>query len=58
MLRSMMIGLAIASLLQIGAGVFSPVDGMELAAQRIDWVQMQTDALSHIIANGFTLMLR
>ena len=56
MLRSMIIGLAIAAFLLVGDHSFSPADGVTLAAQRIDWVQVQTNALTRLIGNGFTLL--
>ena len=56
MLRSMIIGLAIAAILLVGDHSFSPADGVPLAAQRIDWVQVQTRALPRLIGNGCTLL--
>ena len=49
MLRSMIIGLAIAALLQLGAHCFAPLSGMALEAKHIDWVKVQTDALAHLV---------
>ncbi len=57
MLRSMIIGLAIAALLQVGARTVASTD-MTLAAKRIDWVQVQTNALAHMLCNGITLGTR
>lgn len=58
MLRSMIIGLSIAALLQFGASIVSPVENVALAAHRIDWVKLQTEALSRLVSKGFTLTLR
>ena len=58
MLRSMIIGLAIAAILQIGGYCVAPANGLSLAAQRIDWVQIQTKALERLIGNGFTSLTR
>lgn len=58
MLRSMIIGLAIAALLQVGGHRFVPPTGVTLTAQRIDWVTAQTDALGHLLCNGYTLLTR
>lgn len=58
MLRSMIIGLAIAAVLQIGCQSLSPVEGVTLAAKRIDWVQVQTDALARLVGTGFTSLTR
>ena len=57
MLRSMIIGLAIAALLQVGARTVASTD-MTLAAKRIDWVEVQTNALAHMLCNGITLRTR
>lgn len=58
MLRSMIIGLAIAALLQCGARPVASTHGVELAAHQIDWVQVQSEALAHLIADGYTLLAR
>jgi hypothetical protein len=58
MLRSMIIGLAIAALLQVGVQSFSPAAGLSLASNRIDWVAVQADAVTHLIDHGFTLFAR
>lgn len=58
MLRSMIIGLAIAAVLQCGARTVASTHGVALAAQRIDWVQTQSEALAHLIADGYTLLTR
>lgn len=58
MLRSMIIGLAIASLLQFGARTFAPPHAMALAAQRIDWVTMQAEAVDRLICRGYKLLTR
>lgn len=58
MLRSMIVGLAIAALLQLGDKAFSPVGEVTLAAQRIDWVKVQTEALERLIYLGYTLITR
>ncbi len=58
MLRSMIIGLAIAALLQVGGHRFAPPAGVSLTAQRIDWVAVQTNALTHLLRNGTLLLMR
>jgi hypothetical protein len=58
MLRSMIIGLAIAALLQFGGYSFVPPTGVALTAQRIDWVTAQTNALTHLLCDGYTLLTR
>lgn len=57
MLRSMIIGLAIAALLQMGARTVASTNGVALAKQ-IDWVQVQSDALAHLICSGSTFFTR
>jgi len=57
MLRSMIIGLAIAALLQVGARTVASANGVAFA-QQIDWVQIQTNALAHLIYNGCALLAR
>ena len=58
MLRSMIIGLAIAALLQFGGYSFAPLAGVSLTAQPIDWVAAQTTALTHLLCDGYTLLTR
>ena len=58
MLRSMIIGLAIAAVLQVGVHCLSPAERVSLAAKRIDWVTVQTNALAHLICNGYTSLTR
>lgn len=57
MLRSMIIGLAIAALLQVGTRTVTPPNGVALAKQ-IDWVQVQSNALAHLIYGGCTSFTR
>ncbi len=57
MLRSMVIGLAVAALLQVGAHTVASTDGIALA-KRIDWVQVQSDALAHLMWDGYMLLVR
>lgn len=58
MLRSMIIGLVIASLLQFGVRFFVPAGAISLASQRIDWMTMQADAVDRLICRGYTLLTR
>ena len=58
MLRSMIIGLAIAAVLQIGVHSLAASAGLSVAAKRIDWVQVQTNALARLIGTGFTSQTR
>jgi hypothetical protein len=58
MLRSMIIGLAVAALLQIGGHSFARPAGVSLTAQRIDWVAAQTTALTHLLCDGTALLTR
>ena len=57
MLRSMIIGLAIAAVLQLATQIVANAD-VTLAAKRIDWVQVQTDALTRMLCNGIPLRTR
>lgn len=56
MLRSMIIGLAIAAMLQFGTRIAASSD-VSLAAQRIDWVQLQTKALARIVCDGYSFFV-
>ena len=56
MLRSMIIGLAIASLLQIGAQSIAPAQAMALSARRIDWASMQSAAVDRLLCQGYRLL--
>lgn len=58
MLRSMIIGLAIAALLQAGARTVASSTDFSLAAKPIDWVQVQTNALGHLLCDGYTRLKR
>lgn len=51
MLRSMIIGLAIAALLQVGGRTVASTSEAALA-RHIDWVEVQTEALTHLIWEG------
>lgn len=57
MLRSMIIGLAIAAMLQFGTRLVVAND-VTLASQHIDWVQLQTKALASIVCQASTLIMR
>jgi hypothetical protein len=57
MLRSMIIGLAVAALLQLGARTVAATNGVALA-QQIDWVEIQSNALAHLICDGHTFLTR
>lgn len=57
MLRSMIIGLAIAAVLQLATQIVANAD-VTLAAKRIDWVQVQTDALTRMLCSGIPLRTR
>lgn len=58
MLRSMIIGIAIAAMLQVGTRTIAPDQHLTFAAQRIDWVQVQTNALGRILCDGYTWLTR
>lgn len=56
MLRSMIIGLAIAGLLHVASGFVTPAAGIAQASQRIDWVTVQVESLSAVLCKGYTLL--
>lgn len=58
MLRSMFIGLAVAAVLQLANFSMAPVGGLTLAAERLDWVQVQTTALSRLFGEGLFRLTR
>lgn len=58
MRRSMIIGLAIAALLQLGTHSVAPAANVSLASQRIDWVVMQANTLTRIVCGGYTFLAR
>jgi hypothetical protein len=58
MLRPVIIGLAIAAVLQLGAQEFAPVASVSLGSQRVDWVAVQASALAHFVCDGHTLLAR
>lgn len=58
MLRSMFIGLAIAAVLQIANFSVEPVRTVSLASERVDWVQVQTAALSRLFGNSVLRIIR
>ena len=58
MLRSMIIGLAIAALLQVGGQIFALPADVSLTAQRIDWVTAQPNALTHLLCRGYAQVTR
>jgi hypothetical protein len=58
MLRSMMIGLAIAGLLHVASGYFAPAEGLAVASKRIDWVAVQADSLAAVLCKATTLLAR
>lgn len=54
MLRSMMIGLVIASLLQFGAKSFAPAPAMAPSAR----TAMQAQAIDRLVCQGYALLSR
>jgi len=58
MLRSMMIGLAVAALLQLAGHALTPVNNISLTAQRIDWVTAQAKGVAKLFSNGYALLPR
>jgi len=56
MLRSMIIGLAIASLLQFGANWAAPA--LSLTAPRVDWVTLQARAVDRLACEGYRFLTR
>lgn len=58
MRRSMIIGLAIAALLQLGSHSAAPAGGVSLASHRIDWVVMQANAVARVVCDGYTFLAR
>jgi hypothetical protein len=57
MLRSMIVGLAIAAMLQFATRTTVSSD-VTLAAQQIDWVQIQTKALTTLLGESCALFTR
>jgi hypothetical protein len=57
MLRSMIIGFAIAALLQVGTQFVTSADPA-MTARHIDWVQMQTIGLARILCGSTTISAR
>ncbi|GAA0567875.1 hypothetical protein [Rhizomicrobium electricum] len=57
MRRSMIIGLAIAALLQVGVHSVAPMTDVSLASHRIDWVVMQANTVTRILCDGYTFLV-
>ena len=58
MLRSMLIGLAVAALLQVGVHSVAPSAELSMASHRIDWVSVQANTLSRLICGSLTTLTR
>lgn len=56
MLRSMILGFAIAILLQFGAQSFAPAPITALSARQIDWASMQAAAVDRLVCQGYRLL--
>jgi hypothetical protein len=53
----MIIGLAIAALLQVGVHSVAPMTDVSLASHRIDWVVMQANTVTRILCDGYTFLV-
>jgi hypothetical protein len=60
MLRSIIIGFAIAAILQLGVRTASPAPDLAVAAQSLNWTQLQCDgaALVRLFADGYNSLTR
>jgi hypothetical protein len=58
MLRSMIIGLAVAALLQVGVHSVAPASDVSLASSRIDWVTVQASTLARLVCDGCLVLVR
>lgn len=58
MLRSVIIGLAVATLLHVGSQAVVPASGVAMTAQRIDWAKAQATAMARLVHDGYTLLVR
>jgi hypothetical protein len=58
MLRSMLIGLAVAALLQVGVHSFAPASDLSLASHRIDWVSVQANTLTRLLCANWASLTR
>ncbi len=57
MLRSMIIGMAVAALLEVGAHRVASVKDISLTRQ-IDWIQVQSEALTGLVRDGYVFLTR
>ncbi|GAA0527706.1 hypothetical protein FHS83_002217 [Rhizomicrobium palustre] len=55
MIRSMLLGLSVAALLQLGAS-FCASEALIFPDHPVDWVQLQSDAMDRLVEAGFTLI--
>jgi hypothetical protein len=58
MLRSMIIGLAVAALLQAGVHTAAPAVNVSVASQKIDWVAVQARTLARLVCDSHALPVR
>lgn len=57
MLRSMLIGLAVAAVLQVGAQEYAPVSASSLASHHVDWVRLQAVTLARLVCDGCSFLV-
>lgn len=58
MLRSMLVGLAIAALLQLGTHVSAPVSGPSFTSSNVSWVAVQASAIDRLVSLGGAFLTR
>ena len=60
MLRSIIIGFAVAALLQVGVRTASPAPDLAVVAQNLNWTQLQCDGavFVRLIADGYATLMR
>jgi hypothetical protein len=60
MLRSIIIGFAVATLLQVGGRTTSPAPDLAVVAQDLNRAQLQHDGVAFVrlIAEGYTTLMR
>jgi hypothetical protein len=60
MLRSIIIGFAVAALLQVGVRTASPAPDLAAVAQNLNWAQLQCDgaAFVRLVVDGYATLTR
>jgi hypothetical protein len=58
MLRSMLVGLAIAALLQVGSHFSAPVSAPSFSSTHVNWVAVQASAIDRLVSFGGAFLTR